>query len=58
MSSPAARKERTMGIGRGVIECGKAAKFAPDIQDECSPTIRAKAPSNGVMIAKEGAEGE
>ena len=47
-----------MGIGRDVIECGKAAKFAPDIQDECSPTMRAKAPSNGVMIAKEGAEGE
>ena len=57
-ASPAARKERTMGIGRDVIECGKAAKFAPDIQDECSPTIRAKTPTNGVMIAKEGAEGE
>ena len=47
-----------MGIGRDVIECGKAAKFAPDIQDDCSPTIRAKSTTNGVMIAKEGAEGE
>ena len=47
-----------MGIGRDAIECGKAAKFAPDIQDECSPMLRAKAPSNGVMIAKEGADGE
>lgn len=45
---------RTLGIGRDVIECGKAAKFAPDVKDECCPTIRAKATTNGVCIVADG----
>ena len=42
---------RALGIGRDVMECGRAAKFAPDIREEASPTLRAKATTGeGVCV--------
>lgn len=43
---------RSLGIGRDVMECGKDAKFAPDIREEASPTLRARSTTGGGYASK------